>query len=198
MYSLKNILLFYFLLTTINTAHDSFKNECGPYTGLDDTVMMPTYEECISDTAQDSTGKKCCFLQGEKDLISRTACVLIEDESSSRIDLITEMSEVATKLKVDCISQKTFTSDCGSSSPNNMDDCKDSSIDEYCCYVKIESKQFNGSACRKFDEINNNIIGEAVVAAKTIDAKLEVKCTKGSFIRKNVFIFGILFVLGVF
>ena len=108
------------------------------------------------------------------------------------------MSEVATKLKVNCISEKKFSSDYGSISPNSVNDCEDSSIEEYCCYVKIESKQFNGSACRKFDEINNNIIGEAVVAAKTVDAKLDVKCTKGSFIKNNVFLLWLFFVFGIF
>ena len=197
MNSIKHV-LFSLLLITIKTAHDSFRNECGPYTGLDDTIMMPTYEDCISDTSITDTTKKCCFLQGEKDLITRSACVIIEDSSETRIELIQEMSEVATKLKVECVTPKTFTSDCGSSKPGSVDDCEDSSVENYCCYVKIQSKQFNGSACRKFDEINNNIIGEAVVAAKTVGAKLEVKCTKGSYIRNNVFVLILYLLFAVF
>ena len=102
---IKIFLLLYFL-ELIKSAHDSFKNECGPYVGLEDEVIMPKKEDCINSPA--SGNQKCCFLEGEKDLLRRTACVLIEDNSEKRIELIQELSEIATKLKVDCNSKKKF------------------------------------------------------------------------------------------
>ena len=166
-------ILFSYLLILIKS-HDSFKNECGPYSGLDDEVIMPKREDCIDPT--DTSTTKCCFLEGEKDLIKRTACVLIIDNPDSRIELIQELSEIATKLKVDCGSTKSFTSDCGSSNPSSEKDCSGGSSGKKCCFVKITSPQFTGQACKEFESIDINTIGEAVVAAKTVNAELDVKC----------------------
>ena len=168
-------ILFSYLLILIKS-HDSFKNECGPYSGLDDEVIMPKREDCIDPTDTSTTTPKCCFLEGEKDLIKRTACVLIIDNPDSRIELIQELSEIATKLKVDCGSTKSFTSDCGSSNPSSEKDCSGGSSGKKCCFVKITSPQFTGQACKEFESIDINTIGEAVVAAKTVNAELDVKC----------------------
>ena len=163
----------------IKASHDSFKNECGPYTGLEDEVMMPKKEDCLNPD-NDSDGLKCCYVEGEKDLLKRTSCILIENNSEKRIELIEELSEIATKLKVDCGVDKSFDSECGidtNSVPDSVEDCRDGTLgDEKCCFVKIKSPQFNGKACRKFKSIDINTIGEAVVAAKTVGAELEVKC----------------------
>ena len=190
---IKIFLLLYFL-ELIKSAHDSFKNECGPYVGLEDEVIMPKKEDCINDNTNYGN-QKCCFLEGEKDLLRRTACVLIEDNSEKRIELIQELSEIATKLKVDCNSKKKFESDCSTSTdPSSEKDCSDgSSGDEKCCFVKITSPQFNGKACRKFKSIDINVIGEAVVAAKTVNAELDVKC---NFVLLNLnYYFLVLFLL---
>jgi hypothetical protein len=187
---LKSILLSY-LLILIKSSHDSFKNECGPYSGLDDEVIMPKKEDCIGSSA--TSPLKCCFLEGEKDLIKRTACVLIEDNADSRIELIQELSEIATKLKVDCGTSKSFTSDCGSDNPSSEEDCSGGSSGKKCCFVKITSPQFTGQACRQFDSIDINTIGEAVVAAKTVNAELDVKCNY-IYLNMNYYLF-VLFLL---
>ena len=167
----------YFYL--IKSSHDSFKNECGPYTGLENEVLMPTKEDCIN-TEVESETLKCCYVEGEKDLLKRTSCVLIEDSSEKRIELIEELNEIATKLKVDCGSTKSFQSECGKSIGNeaeSLEDCKGWTGEEKCCLVAINSPQFTGKACRLFKSIDINTIGEAVVAAKTVGAELEVKCS---------------------
>ena len=182
-----------YLLILIRSAHDSFKNECGPYEGLDDDVIMPKKEDCINPADTSTTNPKCCFLEGEKDLIRRTACVKIIDNEKNRIELIQELSEIATKLKVDCGSTKSFTSNCGSSNPSDEKDCSESSSGKKCCFVKITSPQFTGQACREFESIDINTIGEAVVAAKTVNAELDVKCNY-IYLNMNFYIF-VLFLL---
>ena len=172
---IKLIILSYFI-NFIKTSHDSFKNECGPYKGLDDTIIMPTKSDCFADTSSYNP-LSCCYVEGEKDLLKRTSCVLIKDNSDDRIELIEELSQIATKLKVDCNSPKSFNSDCGSSSPNSEEDCSTgNSGNDKCCFIKITSPQFSGKACKLFHSIDINTIGEAVVAAKTVKAELDVKC----------------------
>lgn len=179
---LRKFFLFIYFLTTISSKRDSFKNECGPYNGIEDTVLMPKLSDCTKDTTTPrGENQKCCIVEGEKDLISRSSCILIEDIQTARIQVIEDLSEIATKLKVDCGTSKEFKSDCGQDSPSSEDDCKSDDGEGKCCFIKIESSQFTGNACRKFKDININTIGEAVVAAKTVGATLEVKCnyTKG-------------------
>ena len=131
---------------------------------------MPKKEDCLSQTG-------CCYVEGEKNLIHRSACMLVEGGSDERIKLIQEMNEVATKINVDCGGEKNFVSDCGIGEKKEKDDCIADTSDNYkCCFITIDSPQFVGQACKKFDSIDLNDIGEAVVAAKTINAKLEVFC----------------------
>ena len=189
---LKTMILSY-LLILIKSSHNSFKNECGPYTGLDDEVIMPKKEDCTGDTTTPTSGTKCCFLEGEKDLIRRTACVIIEDTSDSRIELIQDLSEIATKLNVDCGNTKSFESNCGIDNPSSEKDCSGGSSSKKCCFVKITSPQFTGQACREFENIDINTIGEAVVAAKTVNAELDVKCNY-IHLNMNYYIF-VLFLL---
>ena len=179
-----------YLFNFIKSTHKSFMNECGPYEGLDSDVINPKKEDCFNYPGKGSS--KCCFVEGEKDLLRRTSCVLIEDTSEERIELIMDLSEIATKLKVDCNSTKEFNSDCGNSNdPNSIEDCSDSGEGQ-CCFVKITSEQFTGKACRRFESIDINKIGEAVVAAKTVDAELEVKCNN-NLLSINFFILLLLF-----
>ena len=167
------ILINYFHL--IKSIHNSFKNECGPYQGLDDTILMPTKEDCIS--TEVTSSQKCCYVEGEQNLIKRKACVLIEDNAEERIKLIQELGEIATKINVNCGQEKKFVSDCGINEKAEKGDCyADKDTEGKCCFIKISSPQFEGQGCKKFDSISLNDIGEAVVAAKTINAELEVEC----------------------
>ena len=162
-------------LLLIKSTHNSFKNECGPYQGLDNSILMPKKEECLN--AASGSSEKCCYVEGEKNLLKRTACILIENTSEERIKLIQDLSEIATKLNVDCGDEKKFESDCGVGDKKEKDDCfNDHDSGGKCCFVKINSPQFEGQGCKLFDSIDLNDIGEAVVAAKTVDADLEVKC----------------------
>ena len=175
---IKLLLLLINFFHFIKSAHNSFKNECGPYKGLEDSFLMPKKEDCLSDSSPTSPNK-CCYVEGEKNLIKRTACVVIENDSEERIKLIQDLSEIATKIKVDCGQQKVFESDCGINGKKEKEDCFGDHDNDKCCFVKISSPQFKGQGCKKFSDISLNDIGEAVVAAKTVDAELEVEC--GSF-----------------
>ena len=167
---LKRILIFINYFGLIISSHNSFKNECGPYKGLEDSILMPKKEDCLSQTG-------CCYVEGEKNLLTITACVLLEDDSEERIKLIQDLGEIATKLNVDCGQEKKFESDCGINEKKEKSDCfDDPDSDGKCCFIKISSPQFEGQGCKKFDDISLNDIGEAVVAAKTIDAELKVEC----------------------
>ena len=182
------IIFFLYFLKLIKSKYDRFKNDCGQYKGLEDDIIMPKKEECFE---YSTPGSKCCFVEGEIDLSIRRACMIIEDESSKRIEAIEELSQIATGVKVDCNTpNKQFSSDCRTGiDPDSEKDCSDSSLgnNEKCCFVKITSKQFTGKGCKKFKNIDYNTIGEAVVAAKTVGAELEVKCYS-FLLRNNYFI----------
>ena len=194
--TIKLVLLLLYLVNLIKSTHNSFKNECGPYTGLEDEVIMPKKEECFN--SKGSGNLKCCYLEGEKDLLKRSSCVLIEDSSEKRIELIEELSEIATKLKVDCNSTKNFESDCandGVTEPKSLNDCSKNSGNLKCCFIKINSPQFSGNACKLFESIDINTIGEAVVAAKTVNAELEVHCNLLFLSLKNAIFLLLLYIL---
>ena len=141
---------------------------------------MPKKSDCID------PDNNCCYVEGEKNLITRTACVTITGgtgDPEARIKYIQDLSEIATKIKVDCGQPKKFDSDCGINPKKNKDDCFADKSNGKCCFIKINSPQFEGQGCRKFKSISLNDIGEAVVAAKTVDADLEVEC-KSNFLNK--------------
>ena len=138
---------------------------------------MPKKSDCID------PDNNCCYVEGEKNLIKRTACVTITGGSEARIKYIQDLSEIATKINVDCGQPKEFVSDCGINPNKNKDDCFADKSNGKCCFIKINSPQFEGQGCRKFKSISLNDIGEAVVAAKTVDADLEVEC-KSNFLNK--------------
>ena len=160
----------------INSAHNSFKNECGPFQGLENSFLIPKKEDCVNTVVANPNTYTCCYVEGEKNLIKRTACVLIQNNEDERIKLVQDLSEIATRIKVDCGQQKVFNSDCGINGKKEKNDCFNDPNTDKCCFVKISSPQFEGQGCKKFDDISLNDIGEAVVAAKTIDAELKVEC----------------------
>ena len=174
---IKLILIFINYFHLIKSSHASFKNDCGPFIGSENSILMPKKSDCID------PDNNCCYVEGEKNLIKRTACVTITGGSEARIKYIQDLSEIATKIKVDCGQTKEFDSDCGINSKKNKDDCFADKSNGKCCFIKINSPQFEGQGCRKFKSISLNDIGEAVVAAKTVDADLEVEC-KSNFLNK--------------
>ena len=174
---IKLILIFINYFHLIKSSHASFKNDCGPFIGSESSILMPKKSDCID------PDNNCCYVEGEKNLITRTACVTITGGSEARIKYIQELSEIATKINVDCGQTKEFDSDCGINPIKNKDDCFADKSNGKCCFIKINSPQFEGQGCRKFKSISLNDIGEAVVAAKTVDADLEVEC-KSNFLNK--------------
>ena len=174
---IKLILIFINYFHLIKSSHASFKNDCGPFIGSENSILMPKKSDCID------PDNNCCYVEGEKNLITRTACVTITGGSEARIKYIQDLSEIATKIKVDCGQTKQFKSDCGINTQKNKDDCFADKSNGKCCFIKINSPQFEGQGCRKFKSISLNDIGEAVVAAKTVDADLEVEC-KSNFLNK--------------
>ena len=187
------LFLFINFFCIIISSHDSFKNECGPYQGLEDTILMPKKEDCLN--VAPTPPETCCYVEGEKNLITRRACVLIEDNEEERIQLIQDLSEIATKLNVDCGQEKKLESDCGINEKKEKNDCfKDTDNHGKCCFIKIKSPRFEGQGCKKFDSISLNTIGEAVVAARTVDAELEVECIN-CFLKTNLYFLLIFFVI---
>ena len=174
---IKLILIFINYFHLIKSSHASFKNDCGPFIGSENSILMPKKSDCID------PDNNCCYVEGEKNLITRTACVTITGGPEERIKYIQDLSEIATKIKVDCGQTKQFKSDCGINTQKNKDDCFADKSNGKCCFIKINSPQFEGQGCRKFKSISLNDIGEAVVAAKTVDADLEVEC-KSNFLNK--------------
>ena len=174
---IKLILIFINYFHLIKSSHASFKNDCGPFIGSENSILMPKKSDCID------PDNNCCYVEGEKNLIKRTACVTITGGSEARIKYIQDLSEIATKINVYCGQPKEFNSDCGINPKKNKDDCFADKSNGKCCFIKINSPQFEGQGCRKFKSISLNDIGEAVVAAKTVDADLEVEC-KSNFLNK--------------
>jgi len=186
------LLFLSFFLSPILSVHESFSNECGTYTG--EVEENPSSEECIGATTGVSDSSiKCCYIEGEKDLKKKTACILVTDTQEKRIEAITEMTSIATGVKLNCGSQKEFPSDCGSDNPSSISDCtKDHLSDGYdCCFINVESEQYTGKGCKKYKNIDINTIGEAVVAARTVGAKLTVDCFDFTYYHIH---FGIFFI----
>lgn len=194
---LKEIFLFS-LFPLSSSLHNSFTNECGPYIGIADGSKLPTVSECIDDISTPASGSLCCHVSGEQNLETLSACFIIENLSEKRINVVGEMEEVATGIKIDCGLTKSFENTCGLGKPDKPEDCTKVKLDgsNHCCFVSIESEIFTGKACRSFDNLQSRTIGEAVVAAKTIDAKLDVNCI-GKFLYKEIFlwIFCVFFIL---
>ena len=192
----KKTLTFIILISQIiisSSTHDSFANECGPYTG--EVEDNPESTDCIGQSTGSTT--TCCYVEGEKDLAIKTACIAITNTQEERINAVKELNTIATGVKIDCGTQKSFPSDCGDNNPSSKGDCnKDVLTDGYdCCFISIKSEQFTGNGCKKYKSLDINTIGEAVVAAKTVGAILEVDCF-GKWI--NHFIYSIFILIFLF
>ena len=165
-------------LLTVTEERNSFINECGPYESQE-TDLNPSISDCINSNEKlnEENVKKCCYVEGYYNLQTRTTCVNVINSTEGRISMIEEFSSFSTGIKIECGQQKIFKSDCGNDNPEETSDCSKYKTDDYsCCFISIKSNQFTGNACRKFNHIDQNDIGEAVLAAKTIGASLIVDC----------------------
>ena len=179
-------LIFYLIKCILLIEYNSFTNQCGPNKDLEKSISKK--EDCTN--SKDDSGQLCCFLEGEQDLVYKSCCILIpENTTKNRVAVIKNMTEVATKLKIDCGGVKNFTSDCGKKkeNPSSVKDCKEFES-EQCCFVKIKSNDFEGTACRKFNDMTRTKIGQSVIAAKTIGATLEISCYSEKFFDINNFL----------
>ena len=176
-------------LLTIIEERNSFINECGPYASQE-TDINPSITDCINSNEKlnEENVKKCCYVEGYMNLQTRTTCVNVINSTEGRIDMIEEFSSFSTGVKVECGQQKIFKSDCGNDNPEETSNCSKYKTGDYsCCFISIKSNQFTGTACRKYNNIDQNDIGEAVLAAKTIGASLIVDCYSQYLIFSKVF-----------
>ena len=190
---ISRILILLYQIILITSAHDSFSNECGPYTG--EVEDNPTSTQCIGQSTGSTT--TCCYIEGEKDLAIKTACIAITNTQEERIKAVKELNSIATGVKIDCGSTKTFPSDCGVNNPTSKENCNNDHLDDGydCCFISIKSEQYTGNGCKKYKSLDINTIGEAVVAAKTVGAELQVDCF-GKWI--NCFVYSVFILVFLF
>ena len=180
------MLSFFFFLTLISyirlesetEIRNSYKNECGPYNNQE-TDINPSISDCISSNSKlnEENIVKCCYVEGYINLKTRSTCIKVINSTEGRINMIEQFSSFSTGIKVECGQRKIFKSDCGNDNPEETSDCSKYRTDDFsCCFISIKSKQFTGTACRKYKNIDQDNIGEAVLAAKTIGASLIVDC----------------------
>ena len=180
--------------------------------GKNITKSNPSREDCINQNSGENSENSensqiCCHLSAIYGIDEElSSCILLQNNSETRINKIKEINKYATRVKLDCGLGKKFNSNCGNTKnkePKNVDDCKDNEIskEQQCCLIEIkwEKKKDNGTDhkfCHKFDKkLDINIIGEAVVAASTIDVDLKVNCD-GVYLNnkiKNLFFVFIIF-----
>jgi len=189
---IKNFFLFslLFLFSNSQNEYETIpKSDCGKNIELNN----PNITDCIDQNPETNKNKEklCCHLSAIYGIDSKlSTCILLENDSKTRIKKIKEINKYATKVKLDCGLGKKFNSDCGNyknennKEPNNVNDCKDNELNEneQCCLIEIKSgkKENEGieqKFCHKFKKkLDINTIGEAVVAASTIDVDLKVNC----------------------
>ena len=103
--------------------------------------------------------------------------------------------ENSTEIVLDCGQSKELQSNCGSGDLKSPSDCSKGKVDDgkRCCYVHIKrGDNTESSGCRIFPLLDINTIGEAVVAAKTLNVSLDVDC---SSVMMNFSFFTLLFTL---
>ena len=161
---------------SLNSASEEdllFKSDCG-----NTTVENPKSSDCYN-SPSDTDENLCCRLTGILGINERSACVLLENKSSVRIEKIKEINKYATKVNLDCGIEKKFDSDCGKKKPQNEKDCNlEANESGQCCLIDIKTKDKKTfKFCKKFEnKLDINTIGDAVVAANTIDVDLTVNC----------------------
>jgi len=191
----------FILIFSTTTTHNSFTSDCGTYSGQlwEKNIVEPKQEDCYDINNIDQTSSSfCCLVSGIENLNEKTACFNLENNPTVRIKTIKEMEEIATKIKIDCGIKKSFTNDCGEANADNANQCNlNQGQTGQCCLITIESNDFNGKFCKHFNnKLDINTIGDAVVAAKTVGAKLEVNCNI-KMINANLFVLltAIIFVI---
>ena len=152
---------------------EKFVSDCG-----NKTIENPSRNDCFNSTPKKDAENLCCYLTGIMGIEKRSACVYLENNSSIRINKIKEINQFATKVNLDCGIEKEIKSDCGKNNPQNEKDCELKTNDQsQCCLIDIKTDEKNYKFCKKFKEkLDINTIGQAVVAANTINAKLVVDC----------------------
>lgn len=167
-----SLILLYF--STCQTSID-YTSDCG-------TGEKKTKEECFADTTPTSP-QKCCYVEGQIKLTKLGACKVIINTHDKRLAMIEELEKISTGVKVNCNTKLIMENTCNSgiSNPQEAKTCYEFKIakGKYCCYIEVKSPGFNGTACREFPYLDINIIGQAVRAAETVDAKLKVSCSSG-------------------
>ena len=170
MSNIKTLLIIFVCLITLIQGETNFESNCGP-------SSPSKASDCLSQ------GGDCCFAQGHILLQTKQICIKVvnKEEQENRIEIIKELNQKATGVILDCGVEKEFPNTCSLNKPepNEASDCTSYNTgdeDVHCCFVKIESSRYNGTSCRQFANLDINTIGEAVVAAKTIDVVLEVDC----------------------
>ena len=181
---------FFYIIST--TTHNSFTSNCGTYSGKTWTQneTEPKKNDCYDENNIDETDSTlCCFVSGIENLIEKTACFNLTNSAEERIKTISEMEEIATKIKIDCGIKKSFEHDCGVENPTNANQCNLlSGQSGACCLINIKSDDYNGSFCKHFTKkLDINTIGDAVLAAKTVNAILDVNCNINK-IKENLII----------
>ena len=163
---------FSFSVNSTSEEDSLFKSDCG-----NTTVENPKDSDCF-DSPSKTDEKLCCRLTGILGINERSACVLLENKSSVRINKIKEINKYATKVNLNCGIEKEFDSDCGKKNPQNEKDCNlEANENGQCCLIDIKTKDKKYKFCKKFEnKLDINTIGDAVVAANTIDVELTVNC----------------------
>ena len=184
------IINFFYIFST--TTHNSFTSDCGNYSGKTWTQneIEPTNTDCYDINNIDETSSTlCCFVSGIENLNKKTACFSLANSAEERIKTIYEMEEIATKIKIDCGIKKSFVHDCGVENPTNANQCNLlEGQSGQCCLINIKSEDYNGSFCKLFNrKLDINTIGDAVLAAKTVNAILDVNCNINK-IKENLII----------
>ena len=165
------------------------------------TSVTPTSsEDClnvqINTTANPSN--VCCYVRRQVDLQILHECTVIDNSTSSayanRISRIHEYMENSTQIVLDCGQSKELQSNCGPNNPKSPPDCSKTRLDgKRCCYVHIKrGDNTESSGCKVLPLLDINTIGEAVVAAKTLNVSLDVDC---SSVMMNFSFFTLLFTL---
>jgi hypothetical protein len=164
-----------FSLNSSTNEEEIFVSDCG-----NKTITNPSKNDCYNSPSNNDEFL-CCHLTGIMGIEERSACVYLENNSSIRINKIKEINQFATKVNLDCGIEKEIKSDCGKNNPKNEKDCElnsnDNNNNNQCCLIDIKTDKKNYKFCKKFDKkLDINTIGQAVVAANTIKAKLIVDC----------------------
>ena len=163
------------------------------------TTSLPEYDDFVSDCGSPIPPTKpadcfitpnCCFANGTIQLTTQNICIKVEDPNNQqlRIETIEALSHLATNINLECHNvTKSIPSNCGKPEPESVKDCtKSSTKGNDCCYIKVVDEQGQTyTGCMQFKNLDINTIGEAVRAAETRNAKLNIDCY-GMYMKYNV------------